>query len=140
MGLPGTNPLCVPRFLFVGNRLHLTSMTFPEFQRAGSVANQGREGMQRQGWEQSRNKNEALGQGPGSSSRNIRNTILELFCRTKAHTQVEEGNFWLSARFREHRPVTSPPTNQKKVTHPAALTPNSAYENRPPNHQGFRDF
>ena len=29
-------PLCVPRFLFVGNRLHSASMTFPEFQRAGS--------------------------------------------------------------------------------------------------------
>ena len=32
-------------------------------------------------------------------------------------------------RFPEHCLVTSPPSNQKKVTHPAALTPNFAYKN-----------
>ena len=51
---------------------------------------------------------------------------------TKAPTQVEDGNFWLSTRFLEHRPVTLPPANQKKVTHPAALTPNFAYKNISP--------
>ena len=71
-------------------------------------------------------------QGPGSSSRNIYNDILELFCRTKALTQVEGGNFRLSPRFLEHRPVTSPPTNQKRVTQPAALTPDFAYKNVSP--------
>ena len=41
------------------------------------------------------------------------------------HTKVEDGNFRLSPRFLEHH--TSPPTNQKKVTHSAALTPNVAF-------------
>ena len=35
---------------------------------------------------------------------------------TKSPTQVEDGNFRMSARFLEHHPVTSPPTNQKKLT------------------------
>ena len=48
---------------------------------------------------------------------------------TKAPTQVGGGNFSLSSRFLEHRPVTSPPTNPKEVTHPATLTPNFAYKN-----------
>ena len=48
---------------------------------------------------------------------------------TKAPTLVKDGNFRLSTRFLEHHPVTSPPTNQKKVIHPAALTPNFAHKN-----------
>ena len=47
----------------------------------------------------------------------------------KAPIQVKDGSFRLSTRCLEHCPVTSPPTNQKKVTHPAALTPNFAYKN-----------
>ena len=43
---------------------------------------------------------------------------------TKAPTQVEDGNFRLSTRFLKRHLVTLLPTNQKKVTHPAALTPN----------------
>ena len=35
-------------------------------------------------------------------------------------TQVEDGNLRLSPRFLVHHPVTSPPTNQKKATHPEA--------------------
>ena len=50
---------------------------------------------------------------------------------TKVPTQVEDGNFRLSTRFLEHRPVTSPPTNQKKVTHPEAFTLNFAYKTSP---------
>ena len=49
---------------------------------------------------------------------------------TKGPTLVEDGNFKLNTvntRFLEHHPVTSPPANQKKVTHPAALTPNFAF-------------
>ena len=44
-----------------------------------------------------------------------------------APTQVKDGNFRLSTRFLEHRSVASPPSNQKKVTHPAALTYNVAF-------------
>ena len=76
-----------------------------------------------------------MGQGPGSSLREL----LSSFVRTKAPIQVKDGNFRLNLstwtpdwsepedwglRFLEHHPVTSPPMNQKKVTHPAALTPN----------------
>ena len=48
----------------------------------------------------------------------------------KTPTQVEDVNFRLSTRSLENHPVTSDwlPTNQKKVTHPATLTPNFAYE------------
>ena len=52
------------------------------------------------------------------------------FYRTGAATQVEYGNSRLNARFLEHSSVASPPVNQKKkkkkVTNPAALTPNVA--------------
>ena len=66
-------------------------------------------------------------------------------------TQVEDGNFRLSTstgtpdwleqegwwlRFLEHHPLTSPPTNQKKVTHPAALTPNLSLKTLPWNSLG----
>ena len=49
---------------------------------------------------------------------------------------MEDGKFRLSTRFLELHPVTSPPTNQKKVTRPAALLPNSAYKNFPPKSLG----
>jgi len=49
---------------------------------------------------------------------------------TRIPTQVEDGNFRLSPRSLEHCPLTSPPTNQKKVTHPAALTPNFAFKKK----------
>ena len=32
VGLLGTKPFCVPHFLITGNRLHLASTIFPEFQ------------------------------------------------------------------------------------------------------------
>ena len=78
-----------------------------------------------------------MGKGPGSSSRNIHN-IFELFCRTKASAQEEDGNFRLNTRLLEHHPDTSPPTNQKKVTHPAALIPNLAYKTFSP--KTIREF
>ena len=60
---------------------------------------------------------------------------------TKVLTQVEDGNFRLNIRFLEHCPVTSPPASQKKVTHPAALTPNFAYKNFSlKTIREFRDF
>ena len=82
------------------------------------------------------------GQHPASSSRNTHSrTSLSPSAGTKAPTQGEDGNSRLSTGFLEHRPVTSPPTNQKKVTHPAALTPNFAYKNFSPKTIGeFRFF
>ena len=60
---------------------------------------------------------------------------------TKASTHVEDGNFRLSPRLPEHSPATLPPTNQKKVTHPAAFTPKFAYKNFFPQTIGeFRVF
>ena len=52
------------------------------------------------------------------------------------HPEVEDGNFGLSTRFLEHHLITSPPTNQKKATHPTALTPNFAYKNFSPQTVG----
>ena len=69
--------------------------------------------------------------GPSSSSRDLHTSIsLSSSAGTKGPTLVEDGNFKLNTvntRFLEHHPVTSPPANQKKVTHPAALTPNFAF-------------
>ena len=81
-------------------------------------------------------------QGPGSSSRDMhKNISLSSSPGTKALTQLEDGNFRLSTRFLEHHPVTSPPTNQKKVTHPAAHTPNFTYRIfSPKNCQGVWGF
>ena len=59
-------PFCGPHFLITGNRLPSASETFPEFQQqVQTAANQGREGMQRQG-RNKRNNSVALGQSPGS--------------------------------------------------------------------------
>ena len=56
-------------------------MTFPEFQ--GAIANQGRKGDADTREELSRDNSAALGQGSGSSSRNIHNNIFEFFHRTE---------------------------------------------------------
>ena len=74
------------------------SLTFPEFQRADSVAYQGtvvylgREGMYKQG----RSTQETIvwpwGKGPASSSKNIQNKTFEFFYVSKAPTQVEDSN------------------------------------------------
>ena len=91
--------------------------------------------------DKSRNKSRALGQGPGSSLRNIYNNIFELFCRTKAPTQVGDGNFRLSTRFLEHHSATWPPNSHKKATHPSVLTPSFAYKNIfPKTIREFGDF
>ena len=54
----------------------------------------------------------------------LNNMSLSSFAETKAPTWVENGNFRRSTRFLECHPVTSPPTNQEKITHLAALTSN----------------
>ena len=53
---------------------------------------------------------------------------LSFSAGTKASTQVEDDDFMLSTRFLELHPVTSSPTNQKKVMPSAALTPNGAFK------------
>ena len=55
----------------------------------------------------------------GFSSRNIHSNIFEFFWRTKALTQVVDGNFQLSPRFLGLK--DNQLTNQKKATQPAAL-------------------
>lgn len=41
---------------------------------------------------------------------------LNSFAGTKAPTLLGNGNFRLSTKFLEYRPVTSLPTNQRRVT------------------------
>ena len=41
--------------------------------------------------EQSKNNSAALGQGPGSSSRNICNNTFEFFCKTKKKNETNES-------------------------------------------------
>ena len=141
MGLPGTNPFCVPHFLFVGNRLHSASMTFPEFQRAGSNScSPGSEGMQKQG----RSSQEIIVQPWGRVLVPPQGIYIKISlsssAATKAPTQVEGNNFRLGTRFLEHHPVTSQPTKQKKVTHPADLIPNFAYKTSPQKPSGILGF
>ena len=57
---------------------------------------------------------------PTLASRIMHKSILQVFCRTRAPTKVEDGNFRLSSRFLPYLPVTPPPTHQKKVMHPKA--------------------
>jgi len=67
-------------------------------------------------------------------------TWLSNWTTTKGPTQVEDGNFRLSTRFLEHCSVTSPPINQKKVTHSVALTPNFTHKNFSPKTTGSSGF
>ena len=75
---------------------------------------------------------------PDIQIKTARGKSLTTWLGTKAPSQVEDGNFRLSTRFLEHCPVTSQPTNQRKATHPAALTPNFAYKNFSP--KTIREF
>ena len=63
---------------------------------------------------------------------------------TKALIQVEGNNIKLittNKRLLEHRPVTSPPVKEKKVTYPVILTPNFAFKSFSPKMIGkFRFF
>ena len=76
-------PFCVPHFLFLGNRPHSASMTYPKFQRAGSNSSQSGKGGDAEIREKSRGNSAGLEQSPGSPSRITLNNIIELFCRTK---------------------------------------------------------
>ena len=85
--------------------------------------------MWRQGRGQPRNSGAAgwgtvLAPPPGTDS-----PISEFSCRNQGPTQLGDGNFRLSTGFLEHRPITSSPTNENKVTGSSALTLNFAFEN-----------
>ena len=65
MGLQGARAFCVPHFLFLGNGPHSATLTLPSLSSQGqvqTVADHERE-------EQSSNNSTALGQDPGSLSR-----------------------------------------------------------------------
>ena len=47
-------------------------------------------------------------------------------------TQEEDVRFLFPVPAEREIPVSSPPTNQKRVTHPATLTPNFAFKNTGP--------
>ena len=102
-------------------------MTFPESQRPDSNGFYSGKGGDTETEEEQSNGGTALRQGPSSYSRNMHNNVFEFFCRTGAPTEVEDGNFRLNTRVLGHHSVASPPTNQKKVTHPAALSPDVAF-------------
>ena len=74
VGPSGVQILPVFSFLFVGNRLHSASLTFPEFQRADSNNWwSGKGGDAERRGKQSRNNKAVMRQGPDSPSRNIPN-------------------------------------------------------------------
>ena len=77
-----------------------------------TVADQGKEEIQKLGWSSQETIVQLWGKNLGSSLRDIQNSIFEFFYRIKAPTQVEDGNFRLSTRFLENHPVTLPPANQ----------------------------
>ena len=77
-----------------------------------TVADQGKQEIQKLGWSNQETIVQLWGKNLGSSLRDIHNSIFEFFYRIKAPTQVEDGNFRLSTRFLENHPVTLPPTNQ----------------------------
>ena len=54
-------------------------------------------------------------QASASLREHIQQNTVEFFCETLSSAQPEDVNFRLCARFLEHHPVTSPPTNQEKV-------------------------
>ena len=77
-------PFCVPHFL-----------TFPEFQRAGSNSCwSGKGGDVEKREKPPRDNSAALGQGPGSTSRDTHNNIFELICITKPRNKWKLLTTW----------------------------------------------
>ena len=107
--------LTYSHFLFVGNKFHSTSLTFPELQRAYSNSRLSRKGGNASKEKHLRNNSVVLGQDPSSSSRKIQ-TSLSSPVETEVLTKVEDGHFELSTGFLEHHSVTSPPNNQEEVS------------------------
>ena len=83
--LPRINPFHAPphpHFLCIGNGLHSSSLTLPEFQEADSnscLSSKG--GNAETKGEKSSTVSADIGKGPGSLLRNIHNTASKLFCR-----------------------------------------------------------
>ena len=89
-------PFCVPCSLFVGNRLQTPWPSLSPKGQIQTVANQGREGIPKTREEQPRNNSAALGQGPGSASRDTHSNIFELFCRAKIPNKWKMLTTWWS--------------------------------------------
>ena len=105
-----------PHFLFVRNRLHSASLTFPEFQKVNSNSYlPGKGGNAETKEKQSRNNSAKLGRVLFPPQGTDIAISLSSSAGTKAGIEVQDVNSKLSTRFLEHCPVTSPPTNQKKV-------------------------
>ena len=121
-------PFLVPCFLFVGKRLSL--LDFPWVPKGRFKHLLIREGRECRKEEQSRNNSAAIKQGPGSSWRDIHNNYLWVLLlqalrsppRWKMIAACWAEDSWSTT-------VTSPPTNKKEVTHPAALTLSFACKN-----------
>ena len=83
VGLLGTEAFLCPPYLVCREQTP-ASMTFPELQRADSNScSSGKGGDAETTEEQSRNNSAALGQGPGSTSRDTHNNIFKLFIELK---------------------------------------------------------
>ena len=132
-------PFCVSHFLLVGKRFQPPRPSLSSKGQIQTASNQRSEGIQKQ----RKSSQETIVQWWGRVLVHCEGiyitiwyTSLSSSMGTNAPTQVEDGNFrlntsmwtpdWLEPedwwlRFLEHHPVTSPPTNQRKVTHPADL-------------------
>ena len=128
MGSSWVQVLC-PQFLICGKQASFSLLDISWVPKGRFEQVSVREGGEcRDREEKSRNNSAATGRDPGSSGSNIHNGTFELFCRTKAPSQVEDGNFRLSPRFLEHCPLITS-NHQKEVIHPTALTSHVAYKN-----------
>ena len=82
MGSWAQKPFCFAHFFFLGKGPHSATIAFPEFQGTGSDSCwSGKEGGAKTREEQSKNSSRALGQDPGSLSRDTHNdggTLIHL--------------------------------------------------------------
>ena len=67
----------------------------------------------------------------------IKQYAFEFLWRDSSPTRVENGKLQMNRRFLEYNTDrVQPPTNQKKVIHPAVLTPNFVFKIFSPNRRG----
>ena len=101
LALLGTEPFC-PYFLFVGNRLQPPWPSLSSKGEIWTVVNQRKEGTEIRE-EQPRSNSVALGQGPGSTSKDLHKSIFELFIELRPWTKgrhylalfIPEKNIWV---------------------------------------------